>query len=89
MQGTQLASLGRKAPVEKKMATHSSVLAREIPRTEKSDRLQSTGSQRVGYNLVTKQQQHKDRKRCPRLTVSNKKVAATAAAKSLQSCPTL
>ena len=89
MQDTWVQSLGWEDPLEKEMATHSSVLAREIPRTEKSDRLQSTGSQRVGYNLVTKQQQHKDRKRCPRLTVSNKKVAATAAAKSLQSCPTL
>ena len=38
------------------MATHSSILAWEIPRTEKSDGLQSTGSQRVGYNLVMKQQ---------------------------------
>ena len=38
------------------MATHSSILAWEIPRTEESDGLQSTGSQRVGYNLVMKQQ---------------------------------
>ena len=37
------------------MATHSSILAWEIPRTEESGRLQSTGSQRVGHNLVTKQ----------------------------------
>ena len=38
------------------MATHSSILAWEIPRTEESGGLQSTGSQRVGHNLVTKQQ---------------------------------
>ena len=38
------------------MATHSSILAWEIPRTEESGGLQSTGSQRVGHILVTKQQ---------------------------------
>ena len=36
------------------MATHSSVLAWEIPWTEESGRLQSMGSQRVRHNLVTK-----------------------------------
>ena len=39
------------------MATHSSILAWEIPWPEKPGRLQSMGSQRVGHNLVTKQQQ--------------------------------
>ena len=34
------------------------VLAWKIPCTEESGRLQSMGSQRVGYNLETKQQQH-------------------------------
>ena len=47
------------------MATHSSILAWEIPCTEEPGRVQSMGSQRVGHNL------------------------ATAAAKLLQSCPTL
>ena len=37
------------------MATHSSILAWEIPRTEEPGRLQSMGSQRVGHDLVTKQ----------------------------------
>ena len=37
------------------MATHSSALAWEIPWTEEPGRLQSTGSQRVGHDLVTKQ----------------------------------
>ena len=32
------------------MATHSSIPAWRIPRTEKPGRLQSIGSQRVGYN---------------------------------------
>ena len=39
------------------MATHSSNLAWRIPWTEETDGLQSTGSQKVGHNLVTKQQQ--------------------------------
>ena len=39
------------------MATHSSILAWEIPWTEKPDGLQSIGSQRVhGHELETKQQ---------------------------------
>ena len=39
--------------VEKAMAPHSSTLAWEIPWTEKPDRLQSMGSQKVGYDQVT------------------------------------
>ena len=35
------------------MATHSSIFAWEIPRTEEPGGLQSTGLQRVGHNLVT------------------------------------
>ena len=42
-------SLGREDPLEKEMATHSSILAWRIPRTEEPGRLQSTGSQRVGH----------------------------------------
>ena len=37
-------------PLEKEMATHSSILAWKIPWTEKPGRLQSMGSQRVGYD---------------------------------------
>ena len=40
------------------MATHSSILAWEIPWTEKPGGLQSMGSQRVGHDLVTEQQQN-------------------------------
>ena len=36
--------------LEKEMVTHSSTLAWRIPWTEKPDRLQSTGSQRVGHD---------------------------------------
>ena len=39
------------------MVTHSSVLAWEIPCTEKSDGLQSMECKRVGHDLATKQQQ--------------------------------
>ena len=43
-------------PLEKEMATHSSILAWRIQRTEEPGRLQFMGSQKVGHNLVTKQQ---------------------------------
>ena len=59
MQETQVQSLGREDPLEKEMAAHSSNLAWKIPWTEEPDRLQSMGSQRVGHDLVTKQQQQK------------------------------
>ena len=43
-------SLGWEDPLEKGMATHSSILAWEIPWTEKPGGLQSLGSQRVRHN---------------------------------------
>ena len=43
-------SLGREDPLEKGMATPSSILAWRIPRTEEPGGLQSTGSQRVGHD---------------------------------------
>ena len=42
--------LGREDPLEKEMATHSSTLAWKIPWSEKSGRLPSMGSQRVGHD---------------------------------------
>ena len=45
-------SLGWEGPLEKEMATHSSILAWEIPWTEEPGRLQSTGSQRVRCDCV-------------------------------------
>ena len=57
MQETQVRSLGGENPLEKEMATHSSTLAWKIPWTEKPGRLRSMGSQRVGHDLATKQQQ--------------------------------
>ena len=45
--------------LEKDMATHSSIFAWEIPWAEKPGGLQSMGSQRVRYDLATKQQHHR------------------------------
>ena len=45
-QETWVTSLGQGDPLEERMATHSSILARRIPWTEESDRLQSVESQR-------------------------------------------
>ena len=50
MQETQVQSLGWEDPLEKGKATHSSILAWRIPRTEEPGRLQSIGSQRVGHD---------------------------------------
>ena len=50
MQETQVQSLGWEDPLEKEMATHSSILAWRIPWTEEPGGLQSMGSQRVGHN---------------------------------------
>ena len=46
MQKTQVLSLGWEDPLEKDMATHSSILAWRIPWTEEPDGLQSTGLQK-------------------------------------------
>ena len=50
---TWVQSLGREDPLEKEMATHSSILACRIPWREEPGGLQSTGSQRVGHNRRT------------------------------------
>ena len=54
---TWVQSLGQEDPLEKEMATNSSILAWKIPWTEEPGGLESTGLQRVGHNLMTKQQQ--------------------------------
>ena len=54
MQETQVQSLVLEDPLEKGMATHFSILAWRIPRTEEPGGLQSMGSQRVGHDSVTK-----------------------------------
>ena len=50
--------LGQEDPLKEEMGTHSSILAWEIPWTEKPDMLQSMGLQRVGYDLATKPAPH-------------------------------
>ena len=47
------------------MTTHSSILTWEIPWTEEPGRLQSMGSQRVGNELVTKQQEQQTKVKNP------------------------
>ena len=53
VQETWVWSLGREDPLEKEMATHSSIFAWRIPWTEEPGGLQSMGLQRVGYDWVT------------------------------------
>ena len=50
-------SLGEEDPLEKEVATHSSILAWEIPWTEKWAGHRSQGHKRLRHDLVTKQQQ--------------------------------
>ena len=49
MQETQVHSLGQEDPLEEEMATHSNILAWEIPWTE-----EPRGLQRIGHGLATK-----------------------------------
>ena len=53
MQETWVRSLGQEDALEKKMATHSSILTWEIPWTEEPSGLQSMELQRVRYNICT------------------------------------
>ena len=50
LQETWVSSLGQEDPLEKEMATHSSILAWEIPWIEEPGRLQSVGLQRIGHD---------------------------------------
>ena len=50
IQETQLSSLGQDDPLEKGMATHSSILAWRIPWTEEPGALLSMGSRKVGHD---------------------------------------
>ena len=50
VQDTQVRSLGQEDPLEKEMATHSSILAWKIPWMDESARLQSVGWQRVRHD---------------------------------------
>ena len=57
MQEMWVHSLGQEDPLEEGMATYSSILAGESPRTVEPGRLQSTGSQRVRHNWACTQEQ--------------------------------
>ena len=47
---TWVQSLGLEDPLEREMATHSSILAWKVPRTDEPGELQSMGLQRVGHD---------------------------------------
>ena len=50
MRETRVQALAQEDPLEKGMASHFSIFAWKIPRTEEPGRLQPIGSQRVGHN---------------------------------------
>ena len=54
MQDTWIWSLGQEDPLEEEMATHFSILAGKIPRTQESGGLQSKGLQRVEHDWAHK-----------------------------------
>ena len=54
MPETWVQFLGQEEPLEKEMATHSNILAWEIPWTEEPGGLQSIELQRVGHDLGSK-----------------------------------
>ena len=58
MQETQVQSLVWEDPLEKEMATHSSILAWEIPRTQEPGTATVHGDTKVRDNLVTKPPQY-------------------------------
>ena len=57
MQEVQVQDLGLEDPLEQETATHSSILAWEIPCTEEPGALQSLESRRVRHDLATEHQQ--------------------------------
>ena len=58
MQEMEVWSLGQEDPLEKEMAAHFSILAWEIPWTEKPGGLQSVGLQRVKHNFMNEHKAH-------------------------------
>ena len=55
IQETQVRSMSQEDPLEKEMATYSSILAWEIPWIEEPDGLDSMGSKKIRQDLGTKQ----------------------------------
>ena len=64
MQETWVRSLSQEDPLDKEMATHSSILAWRIPWTEEPGRLQSMGWQRVGHDWATNTHTHTHKYYC-------------------------
>ena len=71
MQENQVQSLGQEDPLEDKMATHSSILARRIPWTEEPGGLQSMGLQRVRHDWVTEHACRNPNQDSELLTITN------------------
>ena len=67
LQETWVQSLGEEEPLEEGMATHSSILAWRIPRSEETGELQSTGLQRVGHDWSHLACTHAHHNKCYRL----------------------
>ena len=63
---TWVRSLGWEDPLERGMATHSSILAWRLPWTEEPGGLQSMGLQRVGHDRVTNTHTQRISKGLPR-----------------------
>ena len=74
MQEVQVWFLGQEDPLEEEIATHSSILAWKIPWTKEPGRLQSIGSQRVGYDeqLNTNTSLHRPRETLKELFIHTK-----------------
>ena len=64
MQKRRVQFLGQEDALEKETATHSSILAWEIPWTEEPGGLQSMGSQRAGHDTETKPPSHMELPLC-------------------------
>ena len=77
MQETRVQSLGQEGPLEKEMATHSSILVWRIPWTEEPGELQSMGSQRVWHYWATSLYTSSPFVLCAGLSRSVKSVFAT------------
>ena len=53
---TQVRSLGQEDPLEKGMATHSSIFAWKIPQTAEPGRYSPWGHKRIRHDLATEQE---------------------------------
>ena len=75
MQETRFGSLGQEDPLEKEMATHSSILAWRILWTEEPGGLQFMGLQRVGDDWATKTLLHPNHNRSKNKIYDNRNIS--------------